>query len=410
MPDKTLGIILAGGQGSRLAPLTIDRAKPAVPYGKYRIVDFVLANIVNSNIRHALVLTQYAPQSLYTHIQEFWSRMTGYRDSIVIAPPKMRSEEEQRYDGTANAVWQNWDMVLRELYCAERVAIFGGDHIYVMNVSQVVEYHTRKESAFTICVDEVTADEAADTLGVLQVDAENRVIAFVEKPPRGEVPEIPGRKGFCYASMGNYIANTDVLGTTLRLDATNELSSHDFGRDIIPAMLARDMHVYAYPFHLNTIPGQDVPYWRDVGTLQSYYAACNEALWYVPPLNLANIAWPIPSCPDYLPGARILGDHAYTAFVGMAGGVVIDDARVTWSSLGRRVMVRKGAVLHGCHLFDNVDVGAGAQLRHVICDKHVTIPPGTHIGYSREADVARFHVESLNENQWLTVIPEHYTF
>ncbi len=411
MPEKTLGIVLAGGQGSRLAPLTDARAKPAVPFGKNRIVDFVLANVVNSNIRHILVLTQYAPQSLYSHIQQFWIPMLGYRDSITITPPKMRSVDEQRYVGTANAVWQNWDMVQRERYTAERVAIFGGDHIYMMDVSQVINYHRKKESVFTICVDVVTVEEAANALGVLEVDENNRVIGFVEKPPQDEVPEIPNKKGFCYASMGNYIAETDLLGTVLQRDADDTESSHDFGKDIIPALIAHNRDVYAYPFDLNKIPGQDVPYWRDVGTLQTYYAACNEALQYVPPLNLANPAWPIPSCPDYLPEARVLGEYAHTAFMGTSGGVVIDDASVRWSRLGRRVMIRKGAVLHGCHLFDNVDVGEQSILRYVICDKHVRIPPNTLIGLDRVQDDARgFHTEVLDANTWLTVIPEHYTF
>ncbi len=412
MPHNTIGVILAGGQGSRLDPLTRHRAKPAVPIGgKYRIIDFVLANFFNSNIRKLLVMTQYAPASLSQHIQTFWIPLTGFGESIEVMSPKMRSEDESRYVGTADAVWQNWDTISSKRYDAEYVAIFGGDHIYKMDISQVVAYHKAKNSAFTICVDMVRVEVAAKQLGVLQVDANNRIIAFLEKPPIEDIPHISDRPGWCYASMGNYIGDIHSLKEILAADAADEDSEHDFGKNVIPRMHAKGMRLYAYPSTLNEIEGQPVFFWRDVGTLQAYYKTCMEMLEFVPPLNLNNTHWPVPTYPDNLPSARFLGTDVHTAHVSTAGGVVVDDAQVHWSSLGRNVFVQKGAVVRGSHLFDGVVVSHGATLRNVICDKDVNIPANHSIGFDRAADAQNFHTEDLNgHGEWITVIPKGYVF
>lgn len=408
---NTIAVVLAGGRGKRLQPLTLDRAKPAVHFGKNRIIDFVLANFFNSGLRKIVVVPQYAPKSLYEHIQRFWIPLTGMGESITLVPPKMRYDDEAQYLGTANAVWQNWDTLTSEWYNADLAAIFGGDHIYTMDVSQVVKFHRKRSSALTICVDVVPIAMAAGQLGVVQVDTSNRIIGFIEKPPHGRVPEIPDRPGYCYASMGNYIADMRALGPILAEDAQNTASEHDFGKDIIPLMHARNFPLYAYPFHLNEISGQEVHFWRDVGTLGMYYAASNEMLEFVPKLNLNNPRWPIPTFPDNLSPARFLGERVHVSHISTAGGVVVDDASVTWTTLGRRAHVQKGANIHASILFDNVTVGHGAQLLRVICDKHVVIPPDVRVGFDRAQDEDRgLHVEHLSDTETITVIPKRYTF
>jgi glucose-1-phosphate adenylyltransferase len=413
MPQNIIGVILAGGQGSRLDPLTRHRAKPAVPIGgKYRIIDFVIANFFNSNIRNLLVLTQYAQASLSQHIQTFWIPGTGFGESIEVMPPKMRSEDESRYLGTADAVWQNWDTISSKRYGPTHVAIFSGDHIYKMDIAQVLAYHREKRSSFTICVDVVPVEVAANQLGVVQVDANNRIIGFLEKPPLEDIPHLPKRPGWCYASMGNYIADSALLGTFLKEDANDDLSKHDFGKNVIPRMHEQQVRLYAYPSTLNEIEGQPEFFWRDVGTLQAYYQTCMEMLEFVPPLNLNNRHWPIPTYPDNLPSARLLGEDVHASHVSMSGGVVVDDAVVRWSTLGRNVFVQKGADVKGSHLFDDVIVGPNAQLRNVICDKDVVIPAGAVVGYNRAEDEARFGATTdLNgHGEWITVIPKGYEF
>lgn len=411
--NETACVVLAGGQGARLKSLTKDRAKPAVYFaGKYRFIDFVLANFINSGLRRRIfVVTQYAPQSLYQHIEKFWIPLCGFGESIMLTPPKMRSEEELRYMGTADAIWQNWKMLADKRFGAKRVAIFSGDHVYQMNITQVIDFHSAKGSGFTICVERVTVATAAGELGVLKVDADNRVIDFVEKPPFGEVPEIPGDPGYCLASMGNYIACTEVLGPILAEDAADVSSKHDFGKNVIPMMLARGLPLYAYPFHQNVIEGMEGHYWRDVGTLRAYYEASMETLEYVPKLNLDNPLWPIPTFPDNLASARFLGNDVKVQFTSASGGVVVDDAFVSWSVLGRRVMVKKGAGVENSILFGDVEVGHGVRLQRVICDKRVVIPSNKQIGFDKASDDSYgFHIEDLGNGQWLTVIPKDYQF
>lgn len=412
MPGKTLGIILAGGQGSRLNPLTRERAKPAVPFGgTYRIIDFVLANFLNSAMRKILVVTQYAPDSLYEHVQNFWAPLMGFGESINLVSPKMRHEHEFMYRGTADAVWQTWGSIVDRRPNVERVAIFGGDHIYKMDISQVVRYHSSKKSAFTICVEVVPVETAAEQLGVLRVDTSNRILEFVEKPKLEDVPHIPDRKGWCYASMGNYVAEVDVLGKILSDDASRTDSSHDFGRDIIPEIRKRGLPIYAYPFHLNEIEGEQGHYWRDVGTLAAYHAASTDLLDFVPRLNLRNENWKIPTYPPNQPSAMTLGTDVASIHTSAAGGTIVHNARTYWSILGRNNRVEQGASVENSILFDDVTVGKGARIRFIICDKEVVIPRGTTIGYNRQEDEARgFTIEPLNDNEWLSVIPKRYRF
>lgn len=412
MSKKTISVVLAGGQGSRLNPLTAHRAKPAVPFaGKYRIIDFVLANLFNSGMRNILVLTQYAPGSLFRHIQTFWIPLTGLREKVQLLSPKMRSPYELQYRGTADAVWQNWESITREGDDAQYVAIFGGDHIYTMNTSQVVDFHKEKGAAFTVCAIRVPIESASNKLGVLRVDKDHRVIDFVEKPSLANVPQIPGHPGFCYASMGNYVANIDILGKALSEDAKNTESTHDFGNDLIPQMHRDGLPVYAYPFDMNIIEGQVGHYWRDVGTLVDYYQASLETLEFVPPLDLVNPNWLVPSYPDNLPSARFVGRVNGICHVTTAGGTVVDDANIKWSVLGRYVNVQKEATVEGSILFDGVVVGQRSYLKKVICDKDVRIPDDIQVGINRKEDEKRgFHTEPLSDEEWITVIPKWYKF
>lgn len=414
MPKNTISLILAGGEGKRLTPLTLDRAKPAVPFdGKYRIVDFALANHFNSSLRRIYVLLQFAPHSLALHIQRSWEAACGMYEFVRPLYPKMRNEAEQRYTGTANAVLQNWNEITAEGHDVDTVTIFAGDHIYIMDISQAIQYHRQKASDFTVCIAAVPIDLAANELGVLQVDSSNRITRFLEKPPRDQIPEIPGRPGYCYVSMGNYVANLKTLGEFLAQDASNVNSQHDFGKNIIPDMMRGKCKVYAYPFDRNEIEGQPVHYWRDVGTIEAYYDAHMELLRpdEEPPLNLTNPHWKIPTFNDNLPSADIVGG----TFVNtrLAGGVNIQKGGMfTCSSIGRGMSFGRDVEVHACILIANSHIGDNCVMRHVICDKNVTIPPNTKIGYDREKDEKLFRVVTLSEEEgtYITVIPKGYQF
>jgi len=410
MTDNVLAFVMAGGKGSRLAPLTNHIAKPAVAFGKRKMLDIVLANLLNSNIRTVFVLTQYAAISVVDHVYKLWTPRTGVGGTIQPVTPKMKSEREFAFVGTADAVLQNWEQVTDRPNITE-AAILAGDHVYVMHIGQVVKYHRAKRSQFTICVVETSCKNAAGDLGVLRVDADNRVVGFVEKPPINEVPEIPGKPGRCYASMGNYIGNVELLKQALDTDARNPSSKHDFGHDIIPALLDTDVPVYAYPFEQNIVPGQDVSYWRDIGTISAYHAAHMEMLGDVPPLNLYNEAWPIPTYADGLAEGRSVGEDPTTKvhYTALAGGAIITHATVRWSHLGRSVRIMEDASLDSCILHCNARVERGAQLmRTIVCSK-VTIPAGMRIGYDRHEDEANgLHTTDLPNGQWITVVPEKY--
>jgi len=288
---RVLGVILAGGEGSRLAPLTIERAKPAVPFaGKYRIVDFVLSNFLNSGIYALYVLTQFKSQSLVEHIQDGWQFSGILPDHFVIPVPAQMRRGRVWYRGTADAVYQNLHLIRRA--DPEYVAVFGADHVYRMHVGQMVDYHEAKQADVTVAVRPVALSEAT-AFGILSVDRDGRVIGFAEKPRRPQ--PMPGHPDVALASMGNYLFRPDLLWEILEADASRD-TAHDFGRDIVPALIG-DRRVYAYDFRHNRIPGslpgEDPAYWRDVGTLEAYFEAHMELLGERPPINLRNRRWPI---------------------------------------------------------------------------------------------------------------------
>jgi len=392
---SVLGIVLAGGKGTRLWPLTKERAKPAVPFGgKYRIVDFVLSNFINSGIYSVYVLTQFRSQSLLQHLSEGWQFGGMLRSQFVIpVPAQMRSADETWYQGTADAIYQNINLV--EQSAPDVVAIFGADHIYRMNITSMIEYHLQKKAEVTVAA--VPAPrETAGEFGVIEASGDGRVLAFHEKNPNA--PPMPGDRDRVFASMGNYVFSTATLLRLLRVDAANEESQHDFGHDILPK-LAGQAEIYAYDFQTNRIPGEPVdaePYWRDVGTIDAFYDANMDLRRVSPALNLYNRAWPLRSASYADPPAKFTFDdenrrgQAIDTIV--SGGCILSGGVVRNSILGRHVRVHAGALVEDSIIMDNCDVGRRAKVRRAILDKNVKVPADTVIGYDLEADRALYFV------------------
>jgi glucose-1-phosphate adenylyltransferase len=392
-----LSVILAGGKGSRLEPLTRDRAKPAVPFGgKYRIIDFALSNCLNSGIRKMLVLTQYKGMSLDRHInlgwRHFFCRELG--EFIDIVPPQQRIDE-QWYQGTADAVYQNIYTLEKER--PEYVVILAGDHIYKMNYEAMVEYHHNVGADLTIGALCVSREEAT-RFGVMQVNEHDRVIGFEEKP--AEPKSIPGADGQCLASMGIYVFSARFLFEQLCRDATERNSRHDFGRDIIPAII--DSHkVYAFPFHDENRKQQ--AYWRDVGTIDAYYEANMDLISIDPMLNLYDESWIIRTFQSSAPPAKfVFGSDGNHERVGDAldsivcQGSIISGGHVRRSVLSPNCRVNSFALVEDSILFADAKVGRHAKVRRAILDKGVEIPEGVEIGYDLELDRARGFAVSDN--------------
>lgn len=384
-------MILAGGRGSRLVPLTCHRSKPAVPFGgRYRIIDFVLSNFLNSGYRQLYVLTQYMASSLIKHLNRNW-RLNGFGEFIEVVPAQMRMGNFW-YRGTADAVYQNINLI-RDAR-TENVAIFGGDHIYKFAVDQMEAEHLGNRADLTVAAIPVPQSEAS-SFGVIDVDERGRIIGFLEKP--ADPPHIPGRPGWSLASMGNYFFRTAALEEALLADTRLGDSSHDFGRDLIPWMLERGAAVYAYDFGGNQIPGEPdgVPYWRDVGTVESYFKANMDLRSRLPTLNVYNRAWPIHTAERAFPPARFVRSSE------TGGPVTVDDSLVCEGSivssaelfevmLGYDCFVHAGSVITGSVILSGCNIGAGARLDGVMLDKNCSIDPGAEIGVDLERDRRRF--------------------
>ena len=395
MRIRVLGIVLAGGKGTRLFPLTRERAKPAVPFGgKYRIIDFVLSNFINSGIYSVYVLTQFRSQSLLQHLSEGWQFGTLLKSQFLIpVPAQMRSPDETWYQGTADAIYQNINLV--EQSDPEVVAIFGGDHIYRMNITNMIEYHVAKGAEVTVAAIPAPRDMASE-FGVIEAAESGRILAFHEKNP--DAPSMPGDPTRVFASMGNYIFSTRTLVKLLYDDAAEETSQHDFGHNILPK-LAGKAAIYAYDFQTNRIPGERpdaVPYWRDVGTIEAYYEANMDLRSVSPALNLYNRSWPLRSASYPDPPAKFTFDdenrrgQAVDSIV--SGGCILSGGIVRNSVLGRNVRVHAGALVEDCIIMDNCDIGRRSKLRRTILDKNVKVLPDTIVGYDRAADAERYHV------------------
>jgi glucose-1-phosphate adenylyltransferase len=387
---KVLSIILAGGRGQRLSPLTRERSKPAVPFGgRYRIIDFVLSNFVNSEIYSIYVLVQYKSQSLIDHLTGAW-RFGGRlrRQFVTVVPPQMRGGEIW-YQGTADAVYQNLNLI--EDFAPDLVAVFGADHIYRMDINQMIQFHLVKDAEATVAALPVPI-ESAGGFGIIEVDEDERIVGFQEKPLRPK--PMPSDPRQAYSSMGNYIFNTETLVDMLSEDARQE-TEHDFGRTIIGAMLQR-YPVYAYNFLNNEVPGvqpyEERGYWRDIGNLKAYWSAHMDLLGATPAFDLNNWQWPILSEGiDGLP-SKLVSGYVEDSLVGV--GSVVVDAHVQRSIIGHSVRIQEGADIQESIVMDHTSIGKGARLRRAIIDRFNTIKPGETVGYDHEHDERhQYHVD-----------------
>ena len=388
-----IGVIMAGGRGKRLWPLTEERAKPAVPFGgKYRIIDFVMNNFVNSEIGNIIILTQVRSQSLNEHISRFWTSSPLRGQYIDIVPAQMKISDDW-YKGTADAVFQNLDIIAHsDQYSV--AAIFAGDHIFKMDVAQMYDFHKKKKSQFTISVMAVPVSEAAGNLGVIEVGKNFSIIGFEEKPDYPK--EIPNKPGHCFVSMGNYLAEIENLSAILKVDAMMEDSCRDFGKDVIPFMLKSRDNVCAYDFSTNVILGQEDVYWRDVGTLDAYWSANMELIGVKPDLNLYDQTWPIWTHQAQTPPAKFVFDdddrrgQAIDSMI--SGGCVISGSVIRHSLVFSQVRVNSYSTVTASLLLPEVNVARHCRITKAIIEKGCQIPEGTIIGEDRAEDEKRFHV------------------
>ncbi len=385
----TLALILAGGRGSRLKQLTLWRAKPAVPFGgKFRIIDFPLSNCMNSGIRRVGVITQYKAHSLLQHLQRGWSFLRGEFGEFVELLPAQQRIESSWYSGTADAVYQNLDIIRN--HNPEYVLILAGDHIYKMDYGPMIAQHVENGADMTVGCLEVSL-EMARSFGVMTVSADGRVTEFNEKP---ESPRpMPGHDDTALASMGIYVFNTRFLFEQLIRDADNPSSSHDFGHDIIPGIIGK-YRVFVHPFR-NTLSGRQA-YWRDVGTVDAFWEANLELIGITPELNLYDVDWPIWTYQEQMPPAKFVFDDESRR--GMAvdsmvsGGCLISGATVRHSLLFSNVKVRSHAILQDAVVLPDVQIGRNCRIRKAVIDKGCRIPPGTVIGEDPVKDAERFSV------------------
>ncbi len=402
---KILAMVLAGGRGDRLYPLTVERSKPAVPFGgKYRLIDLVLSNLVNSEIGGIYVLTQYKSQSLMEHLQNGWHLHDPRGREFVIPVPAQMRTGDMWYRGTADAIFQNMNLIQNQE--PDLVAIFGADHVYRMDVRQMVEFHRKSRALVTVAALPVPLAEAT-SFGVMRVDGESRIREFQEKPkkPAG----MPDRPDMALASMGNYLFDAELLLRVLAEDARAE-SQHDFGKNILPALVSSD-RLFAYDFSLNEVPGrspnEERGYWRDVGTIQSYYLANMDLKNPLPVFNLYNRDWPLRTANYTDPPAKFVfddGDRRGSATHSLiCEGSILSGGQVKDSIVGRNVHVHGWSHVADSILMDGVEIGRHCRIRRAIIDKNVSIPAGTVIGENPDEDRARWFVD---EESGIVVIPK----
>jgi len=404
--DNALVMILAGGEGKRLYPLTKDRAKPAVPFGgRYRIIDFVLNNFINSGFFKIKVLTQYKSDSLNKHITRGWTLSPFLNQYVDLCPAQMRTGNDW-YKGTADAIYQNIFHITDE--DPRYVCIFGGDHIYKMHVDQMLDFHKENNADLSISGIPIPIEEASE-FGIMEVDENWRLINFVEKP-NYRPKSIPGNPNMCLASMGNYIFDKEILLDALNRDAVKEDSSHDFGKNVIPMLLGEGKNIYVYNFAQNTFPGMspaEQGYWKDVGSIDAYWQANMDLLSYNPELNLYSKEWPLRTFNYNYPPAKFVweeGDRVGMATNSMVSeGCIISGGGLSHCVLSPKVRINSYSNVTDSILMENVEVGRYSQIRKAIIDKNVVIPPHTKIGFNREEDIKRgFHVSEGG----VTVVPK----
>ena len=390
--NRVAVVILAGGKGQRLEPLTRDRAKPAVPFGGiYRIIDFALSNCVNAGLKKISVLVQYRSRSLNRHIRDGWQIMfnPAVGEYLETLPPQYHAGDS--YLGTADAVYQNLFAVKEDE--PEAIVVLAGDHIYKMDYRHLVKYHVEKGADATVAAVEVKRTEAAGQFGVLQVDDQSRIIGFEEKP-RDPKP-LPANAELCLGSMGIYVFKPNVLYKLLEDDARDPKSSHDFGKNIIPKMVGAHP-IFAFSFVDEN--KKDAKYWRDVGTIEAYYAANLDLVQVTPELNLYDQEWPIRTMPITAPPPKFVFAQAEPGRVGVAldsmvsPGCIVSGGRVERSVLSPFCRINSYSLVTDSILFENVSVGRHSKLHRTIVDKDVVIPEGMQIGYFPEEDKKRFTV------------------
>lgn len=404
--DDALVMILAGGEGKRLYPLTKDRAKPAVPFGgRYRIIDFVINNFVNSGFYKIKVLTQYKSDSLNKHITRGWRLSPFLNQYIDLAPAQMRTGNDW-YRGTADAIYQNIFHIQDE--DPDYVCVFGGDHIYKMDVSQMLNFHKDKGADLSIAAIPIPIEEASE-FGIMEVDENWRLTNFVEKPKTAP-KTIPGNPNMCLASMGNYIFGKDVLLDALERDDKIQESSHDFGKNVIPMLLNEGKKIYVYNFHDNSFAGMtesERGYWRDVGSIDAYWQANMDLLEASPELDLYSKDWPLRTFNHNYPPAKFIwqeGDRVGMATNSMVSeGCIVSGGMLSHCVLSPKVRINSYSQVVDSILMENVDVGRYSKIRKAIIDKNVKVPPNTRIGYDYDEDIARGFLVSPNG---VTVVPK----
>jgi glucose-1-phosphate adenylyltransferase len=399
---KVLAMVLAGGEGKRLMPLTMDRAKPAVPFGgTYRLIDFVLSNLANAEMRQIAVLTQYKSHSLDKHISLTW-RMSTMLGNYVTPVPAQQRLGPRWYQGSADAIYQSMNLIRDEE--PDYVVVFGADNIYRMDVHQMLDAHLDGGLGGTVAGIRVPRSQAS-AFGVIDAGADNKIKEFLEKP--AEPPGLPDDPEASFGSMGNYIFTTDALIDALIADAENEDSRHDMGGDIIPSFVSRG-DAQVYDFTANEVPGsteRDKAYWRDVGTLDAYHEAHMDLVSVDPVFNLYNLDWPIWTYPVQMPGAKFTLDGVSRDSI-VSHGCVVKGGSIETSVISPNVQVHEGATVDHSVILSHVTVGQNAVIHHAILDKHVVVPDGAQVGVDSEADEARgFYVSEGG----ITVVPKGVT-
>jgi glucose-1-phosphate adenylyltransferase len=412
-----LGIVLAGGRGERLYPLTEHRAKPAVPFGgRYRIIDFVLSNFVNSGILSIYVLTQFKAQSLLEHLEKGWRTSDFLGEHFITPVPAQMRMGQDWYQGTADSVYQN--LYLIDRHNPKLVAVFGADHIYRMNIRQMIDEHQKKGAVVTVAALPVKIAEATQ-FGVIEVDPDWRIVGFEEKPSRPK--SIPGEPEYALVSMGNYLFDTEVLVESLTADAEKPSTKHDFGRDHIPG-LVESSRVYAYDFRKNRVPvpfkGEEGSYWRDLGTVEAYYEANMDLCSVDPSFNLYNRSWPLRTVGYGDPPAKFVFDWYDRQGVALnsivAEGTIISGSTVHNCVVGRNVRIHSYSQIEDSVIMDWVEVGRGCKIRRAIIDKSNVIPPGSEIGYDLAKDREHYFVSESGivvigrgqpKTNWITTAP-----